>query len=75
MVPRPDGSVTQIGINPRDGASEQAGTWELQGGAEPEIVVTPASGSRLVLRLAEVSPDRLVVQKYVISGRSHVTRT
>jgi len=60
---RRDGSVTQIGINPRDGASEQAGRWELKGDAEPEIVVTSTSGSRQVLRVARVDPDRLVVQK------------
>lgn len=64
---RPDGSVTQIGISPRDGASEQAGTWALQGegegDAEQKIVVTPASGTPLVLRLAQVEPDRLVVEK------------
>jgi len=56
-------SCTYVGISPRDGAAKESCTWQLRGGARPEIVLTFPGGRPKVLPLVSVDGERLVIRK------------
>jgi hypothetical protein len=60
---RSDHSCTYVGISPRDGAAKESCTWQLRGGARPEIVLTFPGGRPKVLPLVSVDGERLVIRK------------
>ncbi len=60
---RSDHSCDYLGLSPRDGSARQSCSWQLRGGAHPEIVVKFPDGREDVLPLVSVDAERLVVRK------------
>jgi hypothetical protein len=60
---RSDHSCDYIGISPRDGSAKESCTWQLRGGANPEIVLTYPGGRQEVLPVVSVDNERLIVRK------------
>jgi len=58
---RADGAFVRLGIGPTDRPQAATGTWSFAGDAE--IVMEAEHGQQQVLRIASVTPERLVVQK------------
>lgn len=60
---QPDQTLVDVGIAPTDGPRETAGTWELEEGDSPSLVLHPAGSAARNLPVVSVEPDRLVVRK------------